>query len=77
MIIQQLLRASEQTREPIPAVCDDTDVFLLLIHFCNSKRLVHLERTHRDGKIININDSIIRHEFAYRKKSKMVPKAVR
>ena len=34
IIIHQLIYASKQTSEPITIVCDDTDVFLLLIHFC-------------------------------------------
>ena len=61
IMIHQLLHASEQSSEPITIVCDDTDVFLLLLHFYKVKGLtneVYLEVTSKERKVISIPESI-------------------
>ena len=61
IMIHQLLYASEQSDEPITVVCDDTDVFLLLLHFYKVKgstNEVYLEETSKERKVISIRESI-------------------
>lgn len=61
IIIHQLIHALEQSSQPISIVCDDTDVFLLLLHFCKIKKMKndsYLEETSREKRIICIKESI-------------------
>ena len=61
IIIQQLLTSIKEGAKGIKVVCDDTDVFILLMHFyhlynwtCN----VLMEGTSGDRKVISISESV-------------------
>ena len=58
IIIHQLLHAIKNFESPITVICDDTDVFLLLLHFYKIKGLknnVYIEETSKERKVISIN----------------------
>ena len=61
IIINQLMHAVEHTKEAITVVCDDTDVFLLLLHFYKTKEIsneIYLQETSKERKIISISETI-------------------
>ena len=64
IIIQQLMTAVNAGAECIKVVCDDTDVFILLVHFYHHYNLecnVLMEGTSRDRTVISIPETVVKH----------------
>jgi hypothetical protein len=69
IMVNQMLHLAHSRSNPIRVICDDTDVFILLVHFYASQDLscnLTMESTSGNRTVIDIGDTVKQHQDVVR-----------